>query len=137
MNIKTRKILRKSIDRFGVYRLYFMRGYGLYFAIVLTLVNTSLIVYNFLIIKIPPLLNLFAHFWVFALAFLLGLIPFATIIGFFDFKRGTYRKEQLRVMELNPIWDIVFKRFDKTDKELQELKEQVKTLIKILKELIE
>lgn len=128
MNLRLRKLLRKIINHFGVYRLYFTRGYGLYFALILTIINTSILFYNFIVIKVPFLLNIFGQFWVFTTLFVMLLIPAGVIIGYLDYKRGPYRQEQLEIKKRSPVWKEVFEDFEQLKKELRELKEEIRSL---------
>ena len=126
--MKIRKVARKMFDGLGKYRLFFARGYQIYFAIFLTLFNTSVLAYNFVIIKVPFLSNIIKSFWIFTMIFLIVLISFSIIMGKFDFKRGTYRKETEVVAKYNPIWQKVYADFDYIKKALGELKEEMDEL---------
>ena len=126
MIIKT--ILRKFFDGFGKYRIYFTRGYSTYFGLFLTLFNTSVLAYNFVIINTPFLYFLFGRFWIFTLVFVVVLVSFGTLLGRFDFKRGSYKKEVLVVAEVNPIWQRVFKSLDSINEQLGSIEERLKKL---------
>lgn len=52
----------------------------------------------------------------------------ATIFGYLDFKKGTYRAEQLLSREISPIWKEVFDKLEKLEKENQELLIEIKKL---------
>ncbi len=103
---------RKILTKIGIFRTYFMRGYSVYFAFPIGLVSTSLIVYNFLIVKIPFLLKIFSHYWLFFLIYSITLIPLSILIGKIDYKKGIYRHEQDEIVKHSPQWSKLFKKLD-------------------------
>jgi hypothetical protein len=53
--------------------------------------------------------------------FLVIYIPLASIVGYFDMRKGTYRVEQQMAKELSPIWKEVFERLDKLKRDQDEI----------------
>jgi hypothetical protein len=64
-----------------------------------------MIAYNLELIKIPLLQKIFPSIWLFGLIFLLFLIPFAILIGYLDYKKGTFKEEHLAALKLSPAWN--------------------------------
>ncbi|MHA1968475.1 MAG: hypothetical protein ACW964_11800 [Candidatus Hodarchaeales archaeon] len=123
--------LRKSIDKGARVRQYFLRGHGNWFALAFSLINFTLIFYNLLFINlyfVPEILKSYSFFFI---IFGICYFPVATCIGWLDFRKGTYKEEQRLSLEISPIWQEVFKKFNNLEAtnqevliELQRLKEK-------------
>lgn len=131
------KIARRFFDILGEYRLYFSRGYSFYFAIFLTLFNTSVIAYEFVVKDSPFMSSIFTRQVTFVSAFLVVLVSSSTALGKFDYMRGTYKSETETVMKYNPIWQKVFKILTRQDKKLDNIIERFEKLEKLEKRIEE
>ncbi len=127
---KTKKYLRKVIDDGARLRQYFLRGHGNWFALMFSLINFTLIFYNLLFVNlffIPEFLKSFSIFFI-----IFGMIyfPIATIVGWLDFKKGTYRAEQQLTREISPIWNEVFSKLEQLAQQNQDVLRTMKSLDK-------
>ena len=131
------RIARRFLDILGEYRLYFSRGYSFYFAIFLSLFSTSVIAYEFVVKDSPFMSSIFTRQITFILAFLVVLVSSSTALGKFDYMRGTYKSETETVMKYNPIWQKVFKIFNKQDKKFDYIIERLEKLERLEKRIEE
>ena len=127
---KTKKYLRKVIDDGARLRQYFLRGHGNWFALMFSLINFTLIFYNLLFVNlffIPAFLKSFSLFFI-----IFGVIyfPIATVVGWLDFKKGTYRAEQQLTREISPIWSEVFAKLEQLAQQNQDVLRTMKSLDK-------
>ena len=118
-----KNFLRKTIDKFGEYRLYFLRGYTQYFALLISLFSHGLIIYN-LLIKNIFFLSFFERFSIFFISFITLLFPLSIFIGKFDYKRGSYNKEQETLYKNSPQWVRLFEEIKDLKNEISTLKQQ-------------
>ncbi len=123
-----KQTLRIVIDRGARFRQYFLRGHSNWFALFFSLINFTLIFYNLLFVKlffIPEILKSYSFFF-----FIFGLcyFPFATIIGWLDFQKGTYKEEQRLSLEISPIWQEVFKKLNNLEESNHEVLLEIKRL---------
>ncbi|MHA2104725.1 MAG: hypothetical protein ACW981_14960 [Candidatus Hodarchaeales archaeon] len=121
---------RTVIDRGSRVKQYFLRGHNQWFALAFSLINFTLIFYKLLLenlVFIPDYLKSYA---LFVILFGLTYFPFATIIGYYDFKKGTFTAEQNLSREISPIWNELFSRIEK-------LENNGENLLKILEKLDE
>ena len=124
----SKKQVRLIIDKGARGKQYFLRGHYSWFALGFSILNFTLI-FNNLLIKnldfVPAALKSYATFF---LIFGAIYFPLATIIGYLDFKKGTFAAEQRLSKELSPIWQEVFKRLEDIEnnqiKILQNLKNE-------------
>ncbi|MFW9825384.1 MAG: hypothetical protein ACFFE4_20755 [Candidatus Thorarchaeota archaeon] len=105
-----KKRIRLLIDRGAILRQYFLRGHSNWFALLISLVNFTLIFYNLLfknLYFVPEILKSYSIFFI-----IFGVIyfPVASIFGYLDFRKGTYKAEQALTKELSPIWREVFQK---------------------------
>ena len=119
----------KVIDKISRYKQYFLRGHAGWFALTFSLIQFTVIVYelvlrNLFFLQDTPL-NRYSFFLI---GFVIIYLPVATIVGFLDFRRGTYRAEQELSKELSPIWREVFKEFREMKEENKRLHEKVDKL---------
>ncbi len=115
--IKIKKLLRNAIDEGARLRQYFLRGHGNWFALMFSLINFTLIFYNLLfknLFFVPEFLKSFSVFFI-----IFGIIyfPVAVIVGWLDFRKGTYRAEQQLTREISPIWREVFSKLDRLEEQ--------------------
>ena len=99
-------------ERIGRARLYFQRGYGIYLSLPLSLLNVSLILYNFAFRNLVFIPDTCKHVYIFAPAMLFLIIPTSILLGKWDFIYGTYRAEARRRRELSPEWEEVNEKLD-------------------------
>jgi len=123
-----RSQLRKIIDQGARTRQYFLRGHSNWFALAFSLLNFTLIFYNLLFKNLFFIPEFLKSYLVFFIVFGCLYLPLATIFGYLDFKKGTYRAEQLLSREISPIWNEVFEKLDKLEQENQELLNEIKKL---------
>lgn len=117
LNNNTKVYLRNLIDEGTKVRQYFLRGHNTWFALFFSLLNFTLIFYNLLFINlffIPDELKSFSVFFSF---FILLYFPTAAIIGWLDFRKGTYKAEQQLTKDLSPIWRDLFVKLDNIEKQ--------------------
>lgn len=91
--------------------------------IVFTLIVNNLLIKN--LNFVPDELKSYA---VFVLIFGSIYIPAATLLGYFDFRKGTFAAEQVLHQEMSPIWQDLFLRLTTLEKGNQELLEQLQKL---------
>ncbi|MFX0050463.1 MAG: hypothetical protein ACFE8U_04135 [Candidatus Hermodarchaeota archaeon] len=125
---KIKVTLRKWIDKGGRVRQYFIRGHSNWFALVLSLINFTLIFYNLLFKNLFFVPDVLKSYSVFFIIFGVLYFPMAAILGWLDFKKGTYKAEQVLTMEVSPIWREVFQK-------LQNLEEANVILLSELKKI--
>ena len=96
-----KKQARFIIDKGARGKQYFLRGHNSWFALGFSILNFTLI-FNNLLVKnldfVPDFLKSYATFF---LIFLAIYVPLATIIGYLDFKKGTFAAEQKLSKELS------------------------------------
>ena len=112
--------IRFLLKKIAWCRVYFNRGYAVYFAMPMFFLNTALIVYNFLIKKlqfIPPEFN---RFYIFALAFLCTFIPLAVLIGYLDYRKGLYKHEDSMARIVSPVTKDMFAYLERIEKKIDE-----------------
>jgi len=112
-----KKFLRNTLNGIGKYKLYFLRGYQGYFALFLSVINSTIIIYKLLLEDFSILPTWFRYSY-FAIMFLSLLIIIGIIVGKFDMKRGTFNQEQETFAEHSPIWQRIFK-------DLEQIKEKL------------
>lgn len=115
-----RKSLRAKINTFGRLKQYFLRGHSQWFALGMTLLNFTLIFYNFLWKNLMFIPSDFKHFSIFFITFGLFYFPIAAFFGWQDFKRGTFKAEALLIKEVSPIWRELFVRLDRIEEKLKD-----------------
>jgi hypothetical protein len=125
--LKTKKFLRKVIDEGARVRQYFLRGHGNWFALMFSLINFTLIFYNLLFVNLYFVPEYLKSFSVFFIIFGIIYFPVATIIGWLDFKKGTYKAEQQLARKISPIWKEVFTKLDHLEKQNQEVLMSIKS----------
>ena len=113
---ETKKMLRKLIDRLARLKQYFLRGHNAWFALAFSLLNFTLIFYNLLfknLFFIPEILKSYSIFFI---IFGSMYFPITIILGWLDFKKGTYKAEQRLALEISPIWNQVFTKLTNLEK---------------------
>ncbi|MHA2295351.1 MAG: hypothetical protein ACXAEU_21935 [Candidatus Hodarchaeales archaeon] len=119
----------KIIDKISRYKQYFLRGHVGWFALTFSLIQFTVIVYelvlrNLWFIQETPL----NHYTIFLVIFVVIYLPTAVVVGFYDYRRGTYKAEQELSKELSPIWRDVFKEFRELKEENRHLNERIESI---------
>jgi len=129
--LKIRKGLRKTLDTTGKFKMYFLRGHNSWFYFAFWLVNFTIIIYKLLLedLVMPEWMR-FSYFFI---LFIFIYIPLATIIGKFDYKRGTFRGEANLSLEVNPIIQKQFANQEAIILEQQKIREELKKLEEMIK----
>ncbi|MHA1236735.1 MAG: hypothetical protein ACTSQ9_03625 [Candidatus Hodarchaeales archaeon] len=127
MRQDTKKQLRHIIDRGARLRQYFLRGHSSWFALAFSLMNFTLIFYNLLFVNLYFIPEIFKSFSIFFIIFCTLYLPFAMLIGYLDYKKGTYSAEQQLTKEVSPVWREVFEKFAVLEKQNQELLNALQT----------
>ncbi|MHA1213791.1 MAG: hypothetical protein ACTSPG_00660, partial [Candidatus Hodarchaeales archaeon] len=125
-----RRRLRVLIDKGARLRQYFLRGHSNWFALVFSLINFTLIFYNLLFKNLFFIPEVLKSYMVFFVLFGASYFPLAALFGYLDYKKGTYRAEQLLSKELSPIWRELFEKLGKIETENEMILEELKKLIK-------
>ncbi|MFX1512972.1 MAG: hypothetical protein ACFFCQ_10325 [Promethearchaeota archaeon] len=122
-----KRFLRKKIDRGARLRQYFLRGHASWFALAFSLINFTLITYNFSFKNLYFVPDILKRFSIYFVLFIVSYFPIAAIVGYLDFKKGTYRAEQELTREISPVWSALFQ-------EIEEIKEHNKKILTALQE---
>ncbi|MHA2244714.1 MAG: hypothetical protein ACXADY_07060 [Candidatus Hodarchaeales archaeon] len=113
---ETKTNLRKLIDRSARLKQYFLRGHNAWFALGFSLLNFTLIFYNLLFKNLFFIPEILKSYTIFFLIFGSMYFPLAAILGWLDFKKGTYKAEQALTLEISPIWKEVFIKLNNLEK---------------------
>ncbi len=116
-----RLFLRKWIDKLSIIKQYFLRGHNAWFALVFSIMNFTLLIYNFLIKNLFFVPDFLKSYLVFFIIFGIFYFPIATIVGILDFKRGTFSAEQNLQKKVNPVTKEMFDRFAKLEQDNQKI----------------
>ena len=98
-----------ALKRLYRYSVYFRRGHGVYLAFLVAMLNFVVIQYRLLVQYVKPLDVLFPTLAIFAVAFIPAYILLATLIGWWDTKRGTMKTESIVGIQVNPYFGDVAK----------------------------
>ncbi len=83
--------------------MYFRTGWSMYFAFILSAVNTLTVTYYLAVEKIPFLTDIFPTFLHYVIIFVTIGVPILIITGYLHFKRTTARKAEVDIsVETNP-----------------------------------
>ena len=83
--------------------MYFRTGWSMYFAFILSAVNTLTVTYYLAVEKIPFLTDIFPTFLHYVIIFVTIGVPLLIITGYSHFKRTTARKAEVDIsVETNP-----------------------------------
>jgi hypothetical protein len=87
-----------------VYRswYYFRTGWATYFAFILAAINTLTVTYYLAIENLPMLKEIFPSFLSYLLTAVVIGVPLLTMLGYYHFKKGTFKAEADIVTEQNP-----------------------------------
>ncbi|MFX1507168.1 MAG: hypothetical protein ACFFDC_13895 [Promethearchaeota archaeon] len=113
---ETKKMLRKLIDRLARLKQYFLRGHNSWFALAFSLLNFTLIFYNLLFKNLFFIPEILKSYLIFFMIFSSIYFPLTIILGWLDFKKGTYKAEQALALEISPIWNQVFTKLTNLEK---------------------
>jgi len=112
---------RQGLDKLGRYRQYFVAGHSRWFQFIIGLTQFGLIFYNFLWIKLPFIPEIMKTELIF-FPFWFGLyIPLATMFGYWDLRKGTFKAETNVSLEVNPIWQRLFRELGEIRTEVDEI----------------
>ena len=82
---------------------YFRTGWSMYFAFVLSAINTLTVTYYLAVEKIPILVEIFPSFLHYIIIFVAAGVPILVTTGYAHFKRTTARKAEVDIsVETNP-----------------------------------
>lgn len=128
--INWKRTLRKNIDLFGRVRQFFLRGHSNWFALAFSMLNFTLIFYNLLFKELYFIPDALKHYSIFFIIFGVFYFPSATILGYLDFKKGTYKAEQEITLKYSPLWQQLFSKLEKLEQENMKLLQEVQRLQK-------
>ncbi|MHA1910589.1 MAG: hypothetical protein ACTSYA_02735 [Candidatus Kariarchaeaceae archaeon] len=100
-----------NLRQAALFRTYFIRGHSQWFAYGISLINFVSIFYYLVIDKLSIIPDWF-RFTYFILFFVCTYFPLTTFVGWYDYKKGTYRVEQNLVAEISPLWQKLYKQLD-------------------------
>lgn len=92
------------MEQLGRYKQYFLRGHSQWFSLLLSLVNFTLIFYNFFFDKLSFIPDQLKSFPAFFVLFMFLYVPISSAVGLADLKRGTFKSENELMYQINPIW---------------------------------
>jgi len=96
LRIKWKRAFRRSL-------FYYRIGYGTYLALPVSLFGYASSIYYLAINNIPALRSLFPRFHEFLFLSFIMIYPFASIIGWYHIKKGSFFKAERDIMaEANP-----------------------------------
>ena len=119
---------RRWIDKLSVVKQYFLRGHNSWFALAFAIINFTLIFYQLLFVNLYFVPAVLKSYLVFFIVFGILYFPLATVIGYLDFRKGTFSAEQNLQKEVSPVWKEVFTRLSKIEHDNQ-------TIIELLKKI--
>ncbi len=118
-------MLRKILDHVGRLRQYFIAGHSRWFALVLSLMNFTLIFFNLLWVDLYFIPEELKDFLVFFLIFMTGYIPLSIIVGYFDLRKGTFWAETQIALEVNPVFVKLFLELSAIRNDLKQLEKKL------------
>ena len=124
----TKLFMRKSIDKFSITKQYFLRGHNSWISLFFSMTNFTIIFFKMLLENLSFVPEFLKSYLVFVIIFSLIYFPLSTIIGYLDFKKGTFSAEQTLQKEISPVWQELFFKIDRLEEENQKLLELVSTL---------
>lgn len=122
----------RVIDRIGMLKQYFMRGHQYWISFFISIGTFIVVSFNFLVVELVFVPDILKDFWVFTIAFSVGYFLLASIVGFYDIKRGTFYSQEYILGKHSPIWQA---NFDRQDKILRNQEILMKQNARIAKEL--
>ena len=81
---------------------YFRTGWATYFAFILAAINTLTVTYYLAIENLPMLKEIFPSFLSYLLTAVIVGVPLLTMLGYYHFKKGTFKAEADITTEQNP-----------------------------------
>lgn len=124
----SRVFFRKWIDILSIIKQYFLRGHNAWFALFFSIINFTLLFYNFLVKNLYFVPSFLKSYLIFFIIFGIAYFPVATVIGFLDFKKGTFSAEQNLQKEVNPVTKEIFSRFAKLEQNNEKILELLNKL---------
>ena len=129
LEIMSRRLfLRNFIDRLSIIKQYFLRGHNAWFALAFTLINFTIIFYQLFLVNLYFIPEYLKSYAIFVIVFSLLYFPLATVIGYVDFKKGTFSAEQNLQKEISPVWKEVFSQLSKINQDNQKIMEMLNEL---------
>ena len=113
-------------DKRLIYRIwtYFRRGYTAYFTFLIGFLNFVVIQYSLLIQRYPILQEIFPNMYTFAAFAVIVIGGVTTLIGWWDYKRGSVQEETRLTALANPEWRWLKQKIERIEKELEEIKKR-------------
>jgi hypothetical protein len=121
------------MNRIWVAIALFKRGHASWMGFAVAFINASLIWYRLLIEKVSWLHEIIPKFSVFIMFFFPAYVMCAILIGYWDFKRGTYPIESGMFFRRNPFAWEQFRRLKNIETTLLELYTKVENIEKEVK----
>ena len=122
----TKIFLRFWIDCLSIVKQYFLRGHNAWFALAFTLINFTIIFYQLFLVNLSFIPEYLKSYSIFVIVFGIIYFPLATIVGYLDFKKGTFSAEQNLQKQVSPVWREVFSRLAKIEEDNQKIIELLK-----------
>jgi hypothetical protein len=98
------RIHRKTLDLLGIWRMYLFQGHSRWTGFFMSLFSFSVITYNLFLVSLFGIEESISNYLFWIIIFLSCYIPFATVLGYYDMRKGTFRAAQRKWREIDPIW---------------------------------
>ena len=109
-----------NLRQVALLKTYFIRGHSQWFAYIISLLNFVSIFYYLVINNLSFIPDWF-RFTYFIIIFVCTYFPITAFVGWYDFKKGTYKVEQNLVAEISPLWKKLFSQLDLISQRLDQL----------------
>lgn len=103
----------KLIDFFGRCKVYFDRGYRVYLGFPLSIINITIISYNFVFKNFVFIPEYLKRFYIFAPIVTILILIFGIVLGNLDYKYGLYKSEVNIGFRRNPNMKRLENKIDK------------------------
>ena len=107
----------------GKLRFYWQRGYST-IAIFMSMFNFTILLYNFILKDSSLIPEKYNNFWICSGGLITVAIPLVILLGWKDFRKGTWRQEQIHAAENSPIWTKNFRIIERIEKKVDEMRTQ-------------
>ena len=109
---------------------YFRTGWATYFAFILAAINTLTVTYYLAIENLPMLKEIFPSFLSYLLTAVIVGVPLLTMLGYYHFKKGTFKAEADITTEQNPHFNRLLRN---TEAFIAVYLEMIELLVKLTK----
>ena len=109
---------------------YFRQGWATYFAFILAAINTLTVTYYLAIENLPMLKEIFPSFLSYLLTAVIVGVPLLTMLGYYHFKKGTFKAEADITTEQNPHFNRLLRN---TEAFIPVYLEMIELLVKLTK----